>query len=195
MILFFMRCLSCEKLSLQIICKNCQTTLLQASFHKREILPNFYNYSFYALSELEDLLKSKYYFHGDRVFKILAKLSFEKFAKNFEFTQKVYAIPIDDHTRHEFSHTAILAKSLNSKFIEPKYHSLRAKNIVKYAGKDREFRKNNRRDFKLTNLYNQTTILCDDIITTGATIKEAKKALEKENNQVLFSLTLADAKL
>jgi competence protein ComFC len=39
------------------------------------------------------------------------------------------------------------------------------------------------------------TILCDDLITTGATIKEAKKALEKKNNQILFSLTLADAKL
>jgi competence protein ComFC len=34
------------------------------------------------------------------------------------------------------------------------------------------------------------TILCDDLITTGATIIQAKKALEKKNNQVLFSLTL-----
>jgi competence protein ComFC len=34
------------------------------------------------------------------------------------------------------------------------------------------------------------TILCDDLITTGATIKEAKKTLEKKNNEVLFSLTL-----
>ncbi len=190
-----MRCLICEKLSFKIICKNCQTTLLQASFHKREIQKGFYNYSFYALSELEDLIKSKYYFHGDRVFKILAKLSFEKFAKNFEFTQEVYAIPIDDHTRHEFSQTAILAHALKSKFIRPKYHTLRAKNIVKYAGKDKEFRVNNPRDFELTNLSNRMTILCDDIITTGATIIEAKKAVEKGNNQVLFSLTLADAKL
>jgi competence protein ComFC len=34
------------------------------------------------------------------------------------------------------------------------------------------------------------TILCDDLITTGATIKQAKKTLEKKNNEVLFSLTL-----
>lgn len=190
-----MRCLLCESLSFQIICKKCQTTLLQPSFHKREIEKDFFNYSFYSLSELEDLISSKYYFFGDRVFKILAKLSFEKFAKNFEFPQKVFAIPIDDHTRHEFSQTAILAHALKSTFITPKYHTLRATNIVKYAGKDKEFRRNNPRNFKLTNLYNQTTILCDDIITTGATIKEAKRAIMKENNQVLFSLTLADAKL
>ena len=66
---------------------------------------------------------------------------------------------------------------------------------VKYAGKDLEFRQKNPRRFQSTNISNKMTILCDDLITTGATIKEAKKALEKKNNQVLFSLTLADAKL
>ena len=58
-----------------------------------------------------------------------------------------------------------------------------------------EFRQKNPRKFKVTNISNQLTILCDDLITTGATIREAKKALEKKNNQVIFSLTLADAKL
>jgi len=190
-----MRCLLCEKLSFQIICKTCQTTLLVPSFHKRVIERDFYNYSFYSLSELEDLISSKYYFFGDKVFSILAKLSFEKFALNFKFDKKITAIPIDDHTRHEFSHCAILARALKSTFIQPSYNTLRATNIVKYAGKDKEFRKKNPRAFKLNNFYNKTTILCDDIITTGTTIREAKKALEKNNNQVLFSLTLADAKL
>ncbi|WP_428024792.1 ComF family protein [Arcobacter sp.] len=190
-----MRCLLCENLSFQIICKTCQATLLVPSFHKREIEDGFYNYSFYTLSELEDLISSKYYFFGDKVFNILAKLSFEKFASNFEFDKRVIVIPIDDHTRHEFSHSAILAHALKSKFIQPSYNTLRASNIVKYAGRDKEFREKNPRRFKLTNFYDKTTILCDDIITTGATITEAKKALEKKNNKVLFSLTLADAKL
>ena len=190
-----MLCITCKNFSLQIICKYCQNNLLIPSFHKREIADGFYNYSFYALSELEDLLNSKYYFHGDRVFNILAKLSFEKFAKNFDFDSEVFAIPIDDHSRHEFSHTAILAKHLKSKIITPKYNCLKATNIVKYAGKDLDFRLKNPRKFKLTNIHNQMTILCDDLITTGATIKEAKKVCERQNNQVLFSLTLADAKL
>ena len=190
-----MRCILCEKLSFSIICKTCQTTLLVPSFYKREIENGFYNYSFYSLSELEDLISSKYYFFGDKVFNILAKLSFEKFALNFSYEEQVVAVPIDDHTLHEFSHIAILAHALKSKFIQPSYKTLRATNIVKYAGRDKEFREKNPRQFKLTNFYDKTTILCDDIITTSATIREAKKALEKKNNKVLFSLTLADAKL
>ncbi|MFY4744120.1 ComF family protein, partial [Aliarcobacter butzleri] len=77
---------------------------------------------------------SIYYFYGDRVFNILAKHSFVKFALNFDFPSEVLAFPIDDHTRHDFSHCAILAKQLKSKIIKPKYNSLKATNIVKYAG-------------------------------------------------------------
>ena len=190
-----MKCLTCENLSCTIICKTCQKTLLTPSFHKREISKNFYNYSFYAFSDIEDLILSKYYFHGDRVFNLLAKLSFAKFSKNFDYKENIIAVPIDDHTRHEFSHSAILAKHLKSKIIKPKFNILKASNIIKYAGKDQEFRKNNPRKYKVANINNQTLILCDDLITTGTTILEAKKALEKKNNKILFSLTLADAKL
>ena len=190
-----MKCLTCDSMSFYIICKTCQKNLLIPSFHKREISKNFFNYSFYAFSDIEDLISSKYYFHGDRVYNLLAKLSFQKFAKNFNYEENIIAIPIDDHTRHDFSHTAILAHHLISKKVKPKYNVLRASNIVKYAGKDQEFRKNNPRKFKVNQIKNQTLILCDDLITTGTTILEAKKALEKENNKVLFSLTLADAKL
>ena len=88
-----------------------------------------------------------------------------------------------------------MARHLKSQFITPKYNCLKATNIVKYAGKNLEFRQKNPRRFNCANITNQMTILCDDLITTGATIREAKKALEKKNNQILFSLTLADAKL
>lgn len=190
-----MKCITCENLSIQIICKTCQINLLSPSFHKRELQKDFYNYSFYSLSDIEDLIKSKYYFHGDRVFNILAKLSFAKFSQNFNIKDDIIAIAIDDHTRHDFSHTAILTKHLKSNIITPKFNCLKATKIVKYAGKDLEFRKKNPRKFKVSNLQNKTLIICDDLITTGSTILEAKKALEKQNNKVLFSLTLADAKL
>ncbi|MFW2569234.1 ComF family protein, partial [Aliarcobacter butzleri] len=74
----------------------------------------FFNYCFYSLSELEDLINSKYYFYGDRDFNILAKLSIAKFALNFDFPSEVLAIPIEDHTRHDFLHSSILAKHLKS---------------------------------------------------------------------------------
>ena len=195
MLLLKMLCIVCKNLSFQIICNDCQNNLLIPSFHKREIQKDFFNYSFYPLSEIEDLILSKYYFHGDRVFNLLAKLSFYKFAQNFNIEENIIAIPIDDHTRHEFSHTAILVKHLNSKNITPQYNHLKATNIVKYAGKDLEYRQKNKRKFILSKLSNQTVILCDDLITSGTTILEAKKVLEKKNNTVLFSLTLADAKL
>lgn len=189
-----MKCLSCSNLSFQIICKTCQENLLTPSFHKRELELDFYNYSFYSFSEIEEFITSKYYFHGDKVFNILARLSFKKFAQNFDFDEIVYSIGIDEHTRHEFSQTAILSRHLKSKNIKPLYNQLKATNIVKYAGHDLEFRKKNKRKFK-TSLSNKKIILVDDLITTGTTILEAKKTLEKKNNQVLFSLTLADAKI
>lgn len=189
-----MKCLSCENLSFQIICKTCQENLLSPSFYKREIQKDFYNYSFYSYSEIEELIKSKYYFHGDKVFNILAKLSFKKFAENFIFDEIVYSVGIDEHARHEFSQTAILSKHLKSKYIKPIYSQLKALNIVKYAGHDLEYRKKNKRKFQ-TKLTNKKIILVDDLITTGTTTLEAKKVLEAQNNKVLFSLTLADAKI
>ena len=189
-----MKCLSCENLSLQIICKSCQKNLLKPSFHKRELETDFFNYSFYAFSEIEEFISAKYYFYGDRVFNILASLSFKKFAKNFDFNELVYSIGIDEHTRHEFSQTAILSRHLKSKNIKPLFNQCKATNIVKYAGHNLEFRKKNKRNF-ITELSNKKLILVDDLVTTGTTILEAKKVLESKNNEVLFSLTLADAKI
>ena len=189
-----MKCISCENLSFQIICKSCQENLLIPSFHKRELEKDFFNYSFYSFSEIDDFITSKYYFHGDKVFNILAALSFKKFAQSFDFTELVYSIGIDEHTRHEFSQTAILSKHLKSRNIKPLFNQLKATNIVKYAGHNLEFRKKNKRKFK-TNLTNKKIILVDDLITTGTTILEAKKLLESKNNEILFSLTLADAKI
>lgn len=38
-------------------------------------------------------------------------------------------------------------------------------------------------------------VLVDDLVTSGTTLLEAKKIVEKSNNSVLFALTLADAKV
>ena len=190
-----MRCLTCQSLSLKIICKNCQEKLLIPSFYKREISKGFFVYSFYKFGEIKELVNTKYEFYGDKVYKALSLISFGKFANNFTFENKVYAIGIDDHTRHEFSHTALLAKSLKSKYIVPKFNLLKAQNKVKYAGKDLKFRQNNKRDFIYKGKQNIQVILVDDLITTGSTILEAKEILEKNNCEVLFALTISDANI
>ena len=190
-----MRCLSCEKLSWQIICKTCQNNLLTPHFHKRKLEKDFFVYSFYGYEEIKNLLNAKYEFFGDKVFNILGKLAFKKFSSNFEFDEEIIAIPIDDHTRHQFSQSAILTKHLKSKFITPKYATLKAQNKVKYAGKNLEFRQNNKRNFKYSGKKNQKIILVDDLVTTGLTILEAKNVLEQNGCEILFALTLSDAKV
>lgn len=189
-----MRCLSCEKLSFFSICKICQKNLLEPTFNKRELEKGFFVYSFYPYDDIKELLNTKYEFYGDRVFNILADLAFKKFAHNFKYDEMITAVPIDDHTRHEFSQTALLAKSLKSKYIKPEFNTLKASNIIKYAGKDLKFRKKNPRKFKYKGEENLKVILIDDLITTGTTILEAKTLLEKYNCEVLFALTLSDAK-
>ena len=189
-----MKCLTCESWSFSIICKECQAKFLVPTLYERELENGFKVYSFYGFEELQSLISSKYEFFGDAVFEILAQNSFARFAKNFEYSDKIYSIGIDDHTRHGFSQTAILAKSLKSKFIEPVFGVLRATNHVKYAGKDLEFRLKNPRNFQYNGKNNIQVILVDDIITTATTITEAKKSLEKHGCEVLFGLVLCDAK-
>lgn len=186
-----MRCMSCQQFSFSILCKKCQETLFTPNLYKKELAKNFFVYSFYNYEEIEELIQSKYYFHGDRVYKILAELSFKKFAQTFTYAKTIQAIPIDDHTLHDFSQTALLTKYLKSKFITPKYNQLKATNRVKYAGKNLKFREQNPRKFVYHGLPHQEVILVDDLITTGTTLLEARKTLLKSKVTPLFALTLS----
>ena len=190
-----LKCIICEAFSFHIICKKCQKNLLTPAFYKRELEKDFFVYSFYNYSDIKELLNSKYHFYGNRVFSILANLSFLQFSKNFIYSNRVFAIPIDDHTRHQFSQSAILANALASKYIKPIYSTLKATKIVKYAGKSKEFRKTHKRDFIYTGKQNIQVILVDDLVTTGTTILEAKQKLEEYGCEVLFALTLSDASI
>ncbi len=189
-----MRCILCENLSFSLICKKCQNSFLKPNLSKRELLDDFWVYSFYRYSEIENLLTSKHTFVGYFIYKILAKNSFLPFAKNFKIDFQTFVIPIDDVPYSGYSHTAILARFLKGKNLFLKYHSLIALNRVKYWGKSLDFRLKNPRNFKYTFKKGIDVILVDDIVTTGSTLKEAKKTLEKYDVNVLFALTLADAR-
>ncbi len=189
-----MRCISCENLSWEIICKTCQSTLLTPTLNKRQLSDDFFVYSFYSYEELQDLINTKYEFFGDKVFNILAQLSFAKFASEFKYDENVISIPVDDHTNHDFSQSAILARHTKSSHIKPIYSTLKATNRVKYAGRNLEFREKNPRHFKYSGKNDLNVILVDDLITTGLTLLEAKKHLKKHGCETLFALTLCDAK-
>ncbi|CZE47301.1 ComF family protein [Campylobacter geochelonis] len=188
-----MRCVKCGRISLAIICKNCKEILRELSPKKREI-SGLNVYSFYAYSEIKELIHSKHHLHGLFVYKILANLSFVNFAKTYKFNQQINAIAIDDNVKSGYSHTAILAKALQTDEIMPIYGALRASSSVKYSGKSLSYRLKHKRGFKLEKQINFPVILVDDIVTTGTTLLEASEICKKNGINVLFALVLANAK-
>jgi len=185
----------CEQFSLIHICPTCQDTFLTPSIYKRKILNNIEVFSFYKYKDIKSLLHTKHTDLGYYIYSILAKHSFSKFAQEFEFPYAVKSIAIDDNTDSGYSHAAILNKALKNKNIIPLHAKLRAKNRVSYAGKSKEFRILNPRNFELKKFEGDNIILVDDIITTGFTLSQALQVMRQNNKEVLFCLTLADANL
>ena len=191
-----MKCILCNHLSFSTICSTCQTKYLSSNLTKRTLPNGLVVYSFYKYSDIKGFLKTKHTYLGYKIYTLLAKNSFRKFALEFvdDHDKKIYAFAIDDKLSPEYSHTAILTKALKSKYITPKYNKLRAKNTVSYSAKTLEYRLKNPRNFNYTFKQDIYAILVDDIITTGTTLSEAKALLEKNSVNVLFALTLADAR-
>lgn len=189
-----MRCMICESLSLKHICKTCQKHYLSPSFYKRKILSKVPVYSFYKYQDIEPLLLTKHTDLGYYIYTILAQNSFAPFASSFDYESPVCSLSIDDHVKSGYSHTAILNKQLESRSIKPLYAKLRAKSKISYSGKEYQFRLLNPRNFVLQRFKEEDVILVDDIITTGLTLSQAVQTLEKEGKNVLFCLTLADAR-
>ena len=188
-----MKCLLCENYSLtQHICKSCQKQFLQPSLYTRTLGSGVKVFSFYKYDEIKPLLFTKHTDLGFHIYRLLADLSFQNFAQNFVWDQRVVSIGIDDRVKNDYSHTAILNKALKSKNIKPLFNKLHAQNSISYSGKSRAFRRANPRKFKFKNFHEDEIILVDDIITTGTTLTEAITTLQKENKSILFCLTLTD---
>lgn len=188
-----MKCLLCENYSLtQHICKKCQEHFLQPSLYKRKLDNGIEVLSFYRYEDIKSLLFTKHTDIGFPIYKLLARLSFTKFAKEFVWETRVASIAVDDHIKSGYSHTAILNNALRSQNITPLFNRLRAQNAISYSGKSRAFREANPRDFQLKNFKKKEVIVIDDIITTGATLREATDKLTQEKKEVLFCLTLTD---
>lgn len=190
-----MRCISCHSFTLLAFCDSCLKELSEQSWGVRKLENDFKVYYFYKYNEIKHLLHSKHHFYGYFVFNFLAKLSFSKFHHIFKPETKINVIALDDRVEKGlYSHTAILARALKSTFIKPIFAALHAQNNVSYSGKSLEFRRKNKRKFKLLKEIKYPVILVDDIVTTGSSILEAKEILEKNKICVLFALVLADAK-
>ena len=102
---------------------------------------------------------------------------------------------MDEYVGSGYSHTALLARELGTKYTKIRHGKLLAKNRVSYSGKDLQFRLSHPREFRYTGKKDIDVILVDDTITTGITLQEAQSVLLQHGVNVLFALTLADAKL
>ena len=198
-----MKCLICERFALELICKDCQIDYLTPQIKERELITNFFVYSFFDYENVKELLYSKYQHIGSCVYKILARNSLAQFAtqfvQNLSAAETIYATGIDDNPKKGFSHSAILASSLqathNEAKIKPLFNILRANSPIKYANQSYEYRLTHPRDFVLQKTIKGSVILVDDIVTSGLTLLEAKDTLTRHDTQTLFALCLCDLHL
>lgn len=187
-----MKCLICEDFSLKVICKNCDF-LIKLSPQKRHYADGFAVFSFYEYQGIEFLLKSKYHLIGSRIYKFLAKKAQGYFQSTKGDFRGVRGIGVDDKVSSYYSHSGIIVREFAKNFT-PLFGALRAQNHIHYAGKSLKYRQNHKKGFVYSGPHDISAVLIDDIITSGASIDEARECLERSGVKVLFALVLSDAR-
>jgi len=152
--------------------------------------------SLFKYKNIEPFLLTKHTPAGYRLYRYFSKAFFKPFLDDFasHIDTSVTLISVDEQVQSGYSHTALLSHYAKSPKIDLSHAKLMAQNRVNYAGKSLQFRLDNPRDFSYTGTRGLEVILIDDIITTGVTLQEAQIELEKHHVEVLFALTLADAR-
>jgi competence protein ComFC len=151
--------------------------------------------SLFNYSTIEPFLLSKHTPVGHRIYRFLGKKFVVPFVTEFAgHTDAPFSlVSIDDHVRHGYAHTALLAEAIGHPLVHRQHGVLLAHNRVRYAGKTLSYRLEHPRGFQYTGSAERDVILLDDIVTTGITLQEAQTQLHQAGVHVLFALTLADA--
>lgn len=190
-----MRCFSCHSFSFKTVCAKCRKRLIVPKIRKRTV-GSLDVYSFYTYSTIESLLLHKHKPEGYRIFRDLAEATLKPFIENFvrEDPEPVAIIGIDETIKSGYSHVACMTQRMKTHLSTPIHASLLSQNSVKYAGKTLQYRLDHPRDFRYRGPRGIDVVLVDDIITTGITLQEAQGVLKQHDVNVLFALTLADAR-
>lgn len=192
--LFFPRaCLSCKK-PRTYFCINCAQKLCgegqvhHGTAHIKSII---------ACCHYEDLKKVihyfKYYFDSDlRVpLGLIMKHQFEKRFKS----DNIVLIPVPLHKKRLKYRSFNQAELLSREIMEPMNALIRTKHTSPQAKLGREERlKNLTNAFSLLpgiDLRGKTAVIIDDVCTTGSTLEECAKALEKACPKEIYGLVIA----
>lgn len=188
-----MRCYSCSKLSINVICKTCKEQLFKPTIRTKKV-GTIDVISFYRYSTIGSLLHTKHKPEGFRIYKALAEMTMKPFIEEFVENNDgdVYIVGVDEYVKSGYAHVSLLTSAMKGKTSIPEHASLLATKRVNYSGKPLQFRLDNPREFVYTGTEDVHAILVDDIITTGITLQEAQKVLMQHGVNVLFALTLAD---
>ena len=188
-----MKCILCQNLSLRLICKSCDEKIALTP-RQRISFDDFMVYSFFDYQDIEFLLRSKYSLIGSRIYKILARKAFLYFREETALDSlDIFGIGIDDRVKKYYSHCGVIINEFSSIF-RPLFGALVSSNDICYAGKSLAYREANKKDFIYKGKSSINVVLFDDVITTGLSIKEAREVLGKSGVNVLFALTLSDAR-
>lgn len=178
-----------------MICNRCHETLFRPTVSTRRV-GSMDVISLFRYKTIEPFLLSKHTPAGYRLFRYFGRRHvtpfFAAFAEGLE--EPVRLLPVDEGIESGYSHTALLAHGVNFPLLRPLHGGLPARNRVNYAGKPLRYRLENPREFVYLGPSDIPVILLDDVITTGTTLSEAKSVLESYGVEVLFALTLADAR-
>ena len=105
----------------------------------------------------------------------------------------MYGVGVDDRVSSYYSHSGIIVREFAKNFT-PLFGALTAQNNIHYAGKSLKYRQNHKKGFVYSGRRGISAVLIDDIITSGASIDEARECLEQSGVNVLFALVLSDAR-
>lgn len=198
-----MYCVTCQKLSFHILCKNCLQNLWYIE-SKRELNNGLKVFSSYALSELKELVYSKNNVIGSRILGRLGSFGVAKFfntnpsltfEKKDSIKKTCAVVCVRNKLIGAYSHSAILARCFKKFGFKIFYNALIAQNEITFTHLSREQRLSSSRDFhfKLSEKF-EFIILVDDIITTGETLLQASETIKKHSKIPLFAWTLCDSR-
>lgn len=196
-------CLNCNKQEGEYICSSCFLAL-KTKIKFKKVLGKQYEYLIYFDKYMENTRKNilsmkfreKAYFAEFYAELLTKNKKINSFFKTFDY---IISIPMNNTKQkiRGYNQTELIAdyisKKLNIKYEKKALLKIRETKTQSLLLKE-EREENIKNAFKVNtipNLLNKRVILVDDIFTTGATIKEASKALKQAGVEEICVLVIA----